>query len=160
MTRRRSSARGLVNAQTAFAEFDDSTPSEKPCTSRQARHCASGRGGNFELKAVKEVQDIFQGIVDDDMIFSVLDSCNYDAERATTLLCELTSAEPPSRAEQGYQLARSNSSTSIEAYSGLCLWDFLPMECRLQVTFLLVILQSTCSLPEGLISPCASFSTY
>lgn len=157
MTRRRSSARGLMNAQTAFAEFDDSTSLEKPCTSRQTRHGASGRGGNFELKAVKEVQDIFKGIVDDDMIFSVLDSCDYDAERATTLLCELTSARPSSRAEQDHQVARSNSSTSIEGYSGLCLWDFLPMECRLQVTFL------PCHFVpclEGLIPPCLSSSTY
>lgn len=87
---------------------------------------------NFELRAVKEVQDIFRGIVDDDTILSVLESCNYDSEKATSLLCEGT-GKPSMRVEEESVHQHALSSRSTETYSGPCLWEFLPLECKLQV---------------------------
>ena len=136
MTRRRHSARGLTMAQTAFRDVsDDVATSRKPTSPWQTRHGAAGVGGNFELRAVKEVQEIFRGIVDDDTILGVLETCNYDSEKATTLLCEVTAAKPSMGVEQDsmYQRARSNQSNRVEEYSGPCIWEFLPMECKLQV---------------------------
>ena len=134
MTRRKHSARGLTMAQSAFCDVpDDVATSRKPASPWQTRHGAVG--GNFELRAVKEVQEIFRGIVDDDTILGVLETCNYDSEKATTLLCEITSAKPPMGVEQDsvYQPAHSNRKNCAEEYNGPCIWEFLPMECKLQV---------------------------
>ena len=136
MTRRRHSARGLTVAQTSFYDAsDDVEPSKKLVPDRQTRHGAAGVGANFELRAVKEVQEIFRGIVDDEIILSVLESCNYDSEKATSLLCEVTAAKPSAGPEHRSvdQQDRSSQSKILEKYTGPCLWDFLPMECKLQV---------------------------
>ncbi len=139
MTRRRHSARGLTMAQTNFYDAsDDLETSKKPAPDRQTRHGAAGAGANFELRAVKEVQEIFQGIIDDDVILSVLESCKYDSEKATSLLCEVTAAKPSTEPKQrsADQHDRSSQGRVLEKYTGPCLWDFLPTECKLQVHLL------------------------
>lgn len=140
MTRRRHSTRGLTMAQTGFYDAsDDLVTSKKPASDRQTRHGAAGIGANFELRAVKEVQEIFRGIVDDDVILSVLESCNYDSEKATSLLCEVTATKSSAGLKQRSvdQHDRSSQSKTLEEYTGSCLWDFLPTECKLQVLPLL-----------------------
>ena len=119
MTRRRHSTRGLTMAQTGFYDAsDDLVTSKKPASDRQTRHGAAGIGANFELRAVKEVQEIFRGIVDDDVILSVLESCNYDSEKATSLLCEVTATSQSSGLKQRSvdQHDRSSQSKTLEEY--------------------------------------------
>ena len=136
MTRRRHSARGLAMAQTALCDVpDDIRTSRKPASPWQTRHGAGGVGAGFELRAVKEVQDIFRGVIDDDTTLNVLEACNYDSEKATSILCEGNAAKPSRRVEEDpvHQHARTNLSGSTDTYSGPCLWEFLPLECKLQV---------------------------
>ena len=54
------------------------------------------REQDFELKVVKDVQEIFRGVVSDEIIDSVLESCNYDANKATTLLFEIAAEKQSS----------------------------------------------------------------
>ena len=85
---------------------------------------------------MKEVREIFRGTYDDEVIESVLESCNCDAERATTLLCELTPDIPLSNGEQDtarQHAGNARSERNTEEYSGPCLWDALATECQLQV---------------------------
>ena len=85
---------------------------------------------------MKEVHELFRGTYDDEVIESVLESCHYDAERATTLLCELTPDIPPSNGVQDtakQHAGNARSERNRDDYSGPCLWDALPTECQLQV---------------------------
>lgn len=132
MPRRRVPARGLLSAEAAL--LPDVQPS-KPSASRQNR--TASRKGNFELRAVKDVQEVFQGIVDDELILGVLESCDYDAEKATQILCELTADKSAIQGghsqSSGNQPSYSSPDSSAESYAGPCFWEILPQECKLQV---------------------------
>ena len=140
MTRRRHPARGRTLVQTSFCDgSDDVAASGKHASTR---HGTVGRGANFELRAVKEVYENFRDVIDDDTILSVLESCDYNTEKVTALLCEISAVQPSKAAEQhsGDQHASRNQGTSAQSYSGICPWDFLPMACKLQVIPCLVTL--------------------
>ena len=126
-----------MDAELAFSSFSDFHPAtSRSGASRQNRSSAAGLAGNFELRAVKEVHELFRGTFDDEVIESVLESCKYDAERATTLLCERIPDNPPSNGEQDtarQHAGNTRSERNREYYSGPCLWDALPTECQLQV---------------------------
>ena len=76
------------------------------------------REEDFELKVVKDIQEIFRGIVSDEIIDSVLESCKYDADKATTLLFEIAAEKQSSTGDlPATNLAQHASSSPDEVSS-------------------------------------------
>ena len=56
----------------------------------QSEHRSAPRNGNCSnLQIIKEVQDLFDGIFEDELVLDVLEDCNYDKQRATEALFEM-----------------------------------------------------------------------
>ena len=147
MTRRRSSALSELGAEDAI--YDPSQhqhSSNKAKTSKQKRNMVVFREQDFELKVVKDVQGIFRGIVSDDIIGSVLESCSYDADKATTLLFEIAAEKHSSNgnlpANNSSQNTCSSPDTQTQTHMGPSFWDVIPVECKLQVAIFLPTLRS------------------
>ena len=141
MTRRRSSALSALCADDAsYDPSQHQQSSHKLKTSKQKRNVVVFREQDFELKVVKDVQDIFRGVVSDEIIDSVLESCNYNADKATTLLFEIAAEKQSSNgdlpANNSAQDALSSPDES-QTHLGPCFWDVIPVECKLQVGVLL-----------------------
>ena len=118
--------------------------SNKAKTSKQKRNMVVFREQDFELKVVKDVQEIFRGVVSDEIIDSVLESCTYDADKATTLLFEIAAERHLSNGNLPANNSPQNtcSSPDTQIHMGPCFWDVIPVECKLQVAIFLPILQS------------------
>ena len=147
MTRRRSSALSHLGAEDAL--YDPSQhqqSSNKFKTSKQKRNMVVFREQDFELKVVKDVQEIFRGVLSDEIIDSVLESCNYDADKATTLLFELAAEKQSSSRNPPANISPQNTCSSpgedTHTHMGPCFWDVIPVECKLQVAVLPPTLQS------------------
>ena len=144
MTRRRSSALSQLGAEDALDDpSQHQQSSNKSKTSMQKRNMVVFREQDFELKVVKDVQEIFRGVVSDEIIDSVLESCNYDANKATTLLFEIAAEKQSSNrnppANNSGQNTCSIPDTRTQTHMGPCFWDVIPVECKLQVAIFLPV---------------------
>lgn len=147
MTRRRSSALSQLGAEDAsYDPSQHQQSSNKSKTSKQKRNMVVFREQDFELKVVKDVQGIFRGVVSDEIIDSVLESCTYDADKATTLLFEIAAEKHSSNKNTPTNSSPRNTCSSPDeskhTRTGPCFWDVVPVECKLQVAVLLPTLQS------------------